>query len=218
MRLGLGHGAILDFSGEEGALGIIPPDRASRSGLDYLALGDWHGQVSVGARTWYPGTPEADGFGPRRGGALLVGIAGRGAPAEVTRVETGTLTWTRVLLDLLPGEDGALILDRALPALRDRATTLLELVARGRTSLGAQAALARGAGAAGPDFLWHRVDLSALEIEQTPEDLDLIAVQGALRSAAEALAAEASGAPEAARRDAARGALARLYAYQQEVG
>ncbi len=39
LRIGLGHGAITDFTAEEGAAGIIPPDRARQSGLDYLALG-----------------------------------------------------------------------------------------------------------------------------------------------------------------------------------
>ncbi len=34
------HGPVTDFDEGDGRTGIIPPDRAARSGLDYLALGD----------------------------------------------------------------------------------------------------------------------------------------------------------------------------------
>ena len=50
--IGLAHGAVQSF-GEDGASEIIAPDRAQQSGLDYLALGDWHGQISINDRTWY---------------------------------------------------------------------------------------------------------------------------------------------------------------------
>jgi hypothetical protein len=221
IRIGLAHGGVHDFRAAEeisdGPKGIIAPDRAARAGLDYLALGDWHGQIRIGPQTWYSGTPEADSFGAAPASALLVSIAGHGALPEVTPVETGALHWTRIALDLLPGEDGAAQHDRALPALGQRAKCLLDLVATGRASLSGRAALQSAVAAAQPDFLWHRADLSALAISQTPEDLDLIAPHGALRSAAEVLAAEAAAAPDAEKRDAARGALARLFSYQAEA-
>ena len=104
-RIGLGHGAIMDFSGEEGATGTIPPDRAARSGLDCRAPGDWHGQMQVTPATWYSGTPEPEGFKQDApGGALLVTQEG---PAQVTPVETAQFRWMRPALDLLPGEDVA---------------------------------------------------------------------------------------------------------------
>jgi len=62
MRIGLAHGGVTDFGSEDGGLATIPPDRAETSNLDYLALGDWHGQMRVTSRTWYAGAPEADGF------------------------------------------------------------------------------------------------------------------------------------------------------------
>lgn len=49
IRLGLAHAAILDFSEDSAASDVVPPDRTSRSGLDYLALGDWHGAMAVEA-------------------------------------------------------------------------------------------------------------------------------------------------------------------------
>src|SRR5690606_10961405 len=62
IRIGLAHGPIQGFSEEGGASDVIAPDRAGRAGLDYLALGDWHGQIRVNERTWYSGTPEPDRF------------------------------------------------------------------------------------------------------------------------------------------------------------
>lgn len=60
-RIGLAHGPIQDFS-EDGAGGdVIAPNRAQRAGLDYLALGDWHGQVGVNTRTFIAGRPSPTG-------------------------------------------------------------------------------------------------------------------------------------------------------------
>lgn len=214
-RIGLGHGAITDFSGEEGALRIIPPDRAVRSGLDYLALGDWHGQMQVTPNTWYSGTPEPDGFKhDTPGAALMVTLAGS---AEVTPVETAQFRWRRPTLDLLPGEDVTARLAAALPQSRAR-DHLLRLAVTGRLPLADRAALEAGLAARAPDFGWFAADLSALAIEALPEDLDQIDRAGALRQAAEVLLAEAGDTTlSQSDRDTASAALARLYALSQEV-
>lgn len=215
-RIGLAHGAITDFSGEEGTLGIIPPDRAARSGLDYLALGDWHGQMGVGATTWYSGTPEPDGFKHDvPGAALIVRLAG-GTP-QVTPVETGHFRWTRPTLDLLPGDDATGRLAAILPTARAR-DHLLRITLTGRLPLATRAALEAALAAHAPDFGWFSADLSALTIEALPADLDQIDHAGALRQAAEALLAEsADPALPQSDRDTASAALARLYALTQEV-
>jgi DNA repair exonuclease SbcCD nuclease subunit len=214
-RIGLGHGAITDFSGEEGATGIIPPDRAARSGLDYLALGDWHGQMQVTPATWYSGTPEPDGFKhDAPGRALLVTLNG---PAQVTPAETAQFRWMRPELDLLPGEAVAARLAAALPAARAR-DHLLRITVTGRLPLADRAALEAALEARAPDFGWFAADLSALAVEALPADLDQIDRAGALRQAAEVLLAEAGdGALSRADRDTAQAALARLYALTQEV-
>ncbi|MEO0387295.1 MAG: metallophosphoesterase [Pseudomonadota bacterium] len=59
LRIGLAHGGVTDF---DGSAGHIPPDRAKRAALDYLALGDWHGRRAIGPRTQYSGSPEQDRF------------------------------------------------------------------------------------------------------------------------------------------------------------
>jgi DNA repair exonuclease SbcCD nuclease subunit len=214
-RIGLGHGGVTDFSGEEGTAGIIPPDRATRSGLDYLALGDWHGQMRITPCTWYSGTPEPDGFKHEApGAALLVTLDG---PAQATRVETGQFRWLRPVIDLLPGDDAPARLAAALPALRAR-DHLVRLRVTGRLPLADRAALEAAITARAPDFGGFAADLSALALEARPDDLDRIDRAGALRQAAEALRAEARDpALSQADRDTAAAALARLHALTQEV-
>lgn len=217
LRIGLGHGAITDFSGEEGVQGIIPPDRARLSGLDYLALGDWHGQMQVNAATWYSGSPEADGFKHDAASSALRVTLDGSAP-HVRPVETGTLHWRTVTLDLLPGDDPVARLDHALPPTLRRRNMLLRLVVTGRLPLADRAMLETGAQAVGPDFGWFQFDPSDLETETRPDDLDGIDHAGALRQAAEMLLVEAQDpARTLAEREVAASALARLYALAQEV-
>ncbi|MCZ8079081.1 MAG: DNA repair exonuclease [Rhodobacteraceae bacterium] len=215
-RIGLAHGAITDFSGEEGTLGIIPPDRVARSGLDYLALGDWHGQMSVGSTTWYSGTPEPDGFKHDvPGSALLVKLAG--GPPQVIPVEVGHFRWKRASLDLLPGDDAAARLVSTLPSIRAR-DHLVRVTVTGRLPLATRAALEAELDSRAPDFGWFSADLSGLAVEAIPEDLDQIDRAGALRQAAEALMAEAEDAtlPQADR-NTASAALSILYALTHGV-
>ena len=215
LRVGLAHGAVQAFS-EDGNPALIPPDRAETAGLAFLALGDWHRQLGIGERSWYAGTPEADGFkhaGPC--GALVVALAGPGAPPDVTPVATGAVCWRGERLELLPGDDPAARLDRLLPPPAARRDTLLRIIAVGRTGLAGEAALDRALAAVQHDFAFLEADRAGLAVEHAPDDLDAIdAPGGALRAAADALRAEADGRdnPEEARQ-AALAALSRLYAW-----
>lgn len=97
LRIGLAHGSIRDFGTQGEAKNLLPPDRARRSGLDYLALGDWHGTLRVDARTWYSGTPEVDRFAKDRerddpGHCLLVDLEPDAEPV-VTPLTTGRYRW-----------------------------------------------------------------------------------------------------------------------------
>lgn len=93
-RIGLAHGSVQGFGSERGASVAIAPDRPRRAGLDYLALGDWHGTQQIGPRCWYAGTPEPDSFmGNGQGHALLVTVEGAGTLPSVQRVDVGTYRW-----------------------------------------------------------------------------------------------------------------------------
>lgn len=219
IRIGLGHGAIMDFTSDEGSPGIIPADRARLSGLDYLGLGDWHGRMQVGPATWYSGTPEADGFKHDTApGALVVNIAASGAPAQASVAQTGQFDWLRPVMDMLPGEDISARLSDILPPESRRRDTLLRLEAVGRLTLAERAGFETQLASIAPDFGWFESDLARVATEVKPDDLDLIDRGGALRRAADALLSETADPSLAqADRDLADQALSRLYALVQEV-
>jgi hypothetical protein len=222
IRIGLSHGAVTDFAGglsEDGNPAIIPPDRAARSGLDYLALGDWHGQMQIGPRQWYSGTPETDSF--KHGGigtALMVSVASPGALPEVRPVRTGALDWRVAELDLQTGDDGPALLPSVLPDLSQRVDALLQLTLTGRLSLSGRSALLAAIEAVAPDFLYCEARSPGLALQPDLTDLDLIDHAGALRSAADRLVVQARDLDLApADRAIAETALARLFAFATET-
>ncbi len=215
LRIGLAHGAIQSFSEDGVGLDIIAPDRAARSGLDYLALGDWHGQMRVNARSWYSGAPEPDRFKhDEPGRALLVSLAGPGAAPEVVPVETGSFDWRTLPLDLLSGDDAAAVLAERLPSGSLRRQSLLRVVATGRLRPQARAGLDAAVAAVTPEFAHLVLETEGLATDCESEDLDAIDRAGALRHAADRLLAESLDESRAAgERQAARDALVRLFSY-----
>ncbi|WP_322892304.1 DNA repair exonuclease [Yoonia sp. 72] len=214
LRIGLAHGGVVDFveSGEQ-----IPPDRDRSAGLDYLALGDWHGRLQVTPRTQYSGTPEQDRFKHGvRGQCLAVTLAQSGAIPEVAAIETGSFLWSNIGLPLHEGEDTALTLAALLPT-ADRRNTLLRIKASGWTSLAGHAALGVAAERHAPEFALLDLISERVGTLHNVTDLDAIDQAGAMRLAAERLMAEAgNGALAEAERDIAAAALNRLYAYATE--
>lgn len=220
LRIGLAHGSVQSFSEESGALDVIVPNRATRAGLAYLALGDWHGGVEIDARTRYSGTPEPDRFKHGRPGeALLVSLEGPLANPIVTALPTGSFAWQSLTLDLLDGDDAVLRLEGLLPEPRLRRQSLLNIRAAGRARLEGRSALAAAIVDARPDFAFLEFDEGELTTDCEVGDLDQIdPVGGALRAAADALYAEAADTGRSVdEREVARAALARLYTYAQAV-
>ncbi len=186
-RIGLAHGGILDFGSEEGTVAVIPPNRAELSSLDYLALGDWHGQMSITPRTWYSGSPEADSFkGHAPAGALMVEIARPGDAPVVTPVPIGQYDWQNLKLDFFAGTDPVEQVSDALPA-SGREKMLVRIEAAGRLGLLEHSQLREECDRIADDFHYFEASLEALGIEQVVDDLDLIAEGGALRVAANSL-------------------------------
>jgi DNA repair exonuclease SbcCD nuclease subunit len=219
IRIGLAHGAIQDFSEEGAASDVIVPDSAVRAGLDYLALGDWHGPVAVNERTHYSGTPEPDRFKhDKPGQALLVSIAGSGAVPEITPVETASFAWRTLPLHLLSGDDSAAAFAALLPAGPLRRQSVLRIAATGRVRLGGRTALAAAVASAMPEFAHLELNEDELAIDCESEDLDLIDRAGALREAAQALLAESTDEMlSTSERNTAREALVRLFTYCEAI-
>lgn len=221
LRIGLAHGGVVDFGDEDSAGATIPPDRDRSAGLDYLALGDWHGRRAISARCHYSGTPEPDRFkADARGVCLAVALHAPGAAAEVAEIATGQFRWAEPELSILPGHDVEAALHDLLdpgdgPAWRD---TLLRVRARGRATLSQQDALRRAADEAAPEFCHFALDTAALATEHEEADLAAIATGGAMRIAADALHDDAFDERLSAdERRVAAAALNRLYGYLQEA-
>lgn len=217
IRIGLAHGPIRSFSEEGTSSEVIAPDRARRAGLSYLALGDWHGAMTIDSRTRYSGTPEPDRFKHERPGeALLVSIAGSTALPEVMPLETARFSWRIVHLDLLAADDSVPALEALLPDGTSRRHALARVLAKGRSRLTQRTALVQAIERAEPDFAFLELDETNLATECEVDDLDRIDRVGALREAANALLAESGNEScSATEREIAQAALARLFSYAQ---
>lgn len=209
LRIGLAHGSVVDFGAKGEAENVIPADRAKQSGLDYLALGDWHGHLTIGDRTAYSGTPEVDRFGRDDVGSIIIAEVGQGRAPTLGRVETGRYRWLErewQMAELADFEREVADLRRSV----DQASTLLRLRLTGSASLGDRVAIQQLASSdLGLALRWldlHDADLIA---QPTEDDIAAIDMQGTLAAAAATLRtrAQAGGADH----QLASRALERLY-------
>jgi DNA repair exonuclease SbcCD nuclease subunit len=216
IRIGLAHGAIQGFSEADRPLGLIAPDRPKLANLDYMALGDWHGRLTISDRCHYSGAPEADNFkGHRAACALLVEIDRQGATPRVQEIDTGDIEWILSEIDFRPGDAPQERLSDTLPKDGARRDTLVQMTATGRLSLSERALLLKTIADIEEDFGVFETDLQNLGLDHENVDLDEIdPTSGALRQTAEVLLAGANDtSTDEAERRAASAALARLYGY-----
>lgn len=209
LRIGLAHGSITEFGAAGDSSNLIPPDRAKSAGLDYLALGDWHGFLTIGDRTAYSGTPEIDRFGrDEPGGCIAVSLRSGDAP-ELQPLETGRYRWLSRRWNVESME----ALERELTTFRGQlrlSEVLLSLALTGVASLAERVAITSAVEGRLAHELRHLdLDADGLSARLTPEDVAQIDVQGALGGATAALQARADGVGTDARIAAA--ALERLY-------
>ncbi|WP_336975075.1 metallophosphoesterase family protein [Sphingobium aromaticiconvertens] len=209
LRIGVAHGSIRDFGTQGETKNQIAPDRARRSTLDYLALGDWHGALKVDARTWYSGTPETDRFQRDEPGHVLLVHVAEGREPTVTPIRTGRFQWIRRNWTVNDQTGFDAECDQLLGSI-DPPVTLLELSLAGITSLTDRVGMMDRL----ENDVSHRVrylDIRAADLVGRPseDDLAALAVEGMLGVAAAKLSTrtEASG-PEAS---VAKRALERLF-------
>lgn len=197
IRIGVAHGSIKTFGTrhegrEDGeAEAIIPPDRAARAQLDYLALGDWHALTEINSRTYYCGTPEPDRFkAGDRGQVLLVEIERAGATPKVNPIPTAQYDWATLDLRLRVGElyDTLKLMEARIsegPAARH---TLAQISVSGAATVEDWQAFE-----AALETLRERcafLDLrggSSVDLKVVAEDLDALDAQGSVRHAADRL-------------------------------
>jgi DNA repair exonuclease SbcCD nuclease subunit len=213
VRVGLAHGSIPSRlpAGAE-ARNPIAEDRATRSGLDYLALGDWHGTLRIDARTWYSGTPEPDRAKDNDpGNVLMVRIAGPGATPEVEPVTLGYYRWHDLKWPVHSAGDIAVLKERlrGLEAPLDR--HVVRLFLEGVIDLGSRAALENELRDLEARLCDLRVDHTRLLANPSEQDLLQCMGQGGFVGAAVARLREAVEGADADAAAVARLALQILY-------
>ncbi len=187
LRIGIAHGSIRDFGSRGETNNLIPPDRASRSALDYLALGDWHGTLNIGERTWYSGTPETDRFQRDEPGQCLVVDLKPGAAPAVEAVRTGKYQWLQREWTVDDFAGFARRID-ALLAECDPAATLVRLKLEGMVTMHDRVAIRNRI----EDDLIHRLHHferrdGGLLARPTDDDLAALEAEGMLGHAAASL-------------------------------
>ncbi len=170
IRVGLAHGSVAGRLPDTiDATNPIAPDRADRAHLDYLALGDWHGCLSIDARTWYAGTPEQDRFrGNEPGYVLDVRIDAPGVAPVVERIPTGRYRWSAWTETLSLPTDAQALAER-MAALR--ADDVLRLDVQGHVNLETWDALQKAVDQAAAQVRALLPDLSGVRLE--PDEADL---------------------------------------------
>lgn len=177
IRIGIAHGSVEGILAEDiDSPNPISPSRANWASLDYLALGDWHGTKEIDARIWYSGTPEQERFrGNNPGNILLVKIPARGAVPEVEVRRVGQHCWIQIEHSLAVSSDLEMLITvlDAYPEMSVVDLTLSgELHLLGKQQLDQALSIAEGR------FRSLRVDLSAVRLQPTEEDIAALHADG----------------------------------------
>lgn len=191
LRIGLAHGSVQGF-GTQGDTDreIIPPDRAERAALDYLALGDWHAQKRIHSRCYYPGTPEPDRHKTGSRGQVLVVTLEPNSQPEVKEVSTAQFDWP-VVMAAFQAER----VSEELVKIRDALSTgqplrrsYAQLHLSGEITVGELSEIERFLESLAADCAW--LDIRGQEdmrLVVIAEDIDALDAQGSVRETAQTL-------------------------------
>jgi DNA repair exonuclease SbcCD nuclease subunit len=178
-RIGVAHGSVQGILAEGiDSSNPIAAGRAEQAGLDYLALGDWHGTRQIDARTWYSGTPETDRFKANDSGqALLVELAEPGALPVVITISTTQYRWQSEAMVLQVPSD----VDQAVQRLAEfGAADVVQISFSGQTDLAGHQRLQDAVDQARGRARSLLVDFSALKLDPTPQDVAALMADGYL--------------------------------------
>jgi hypothetical protein len=216
LRIGLAHGSIRDFTARGETKNQIAPDRAKRSNLDYLALGDWHGTLEIAPRTWYAGTPEPDRFRANdAGNVLLVELDQPGEPPAITRIATARHGWRQLDLDLTGVTDLTSAVEGLLADATGREHALVQLTMAGVIDLAGRTAV---------EAALERLAAEVCHLElrdrllAEPSERDLLALAGSAVVGTVARELAALAAEDPAQREIAALALRLLYLEHHRLG
>ena len=172
IQIGMAHGTVEGIHQDEPDY-PIPRDAATRTGLDYLALGHWHSVATYegpdGAVCMaYSGTHETTKFGERdSGNVLVVEITSVGTAPTVTPVRTGSLDWEVMEADLRQSGDLSQLLG-IIEGIENPERKLLNLRIAGLLAAEERGEMTRIDEILSSRFLYANVDASG--VKPSPED------------------------------------------------
>ncbi len=142
--VGIAHGGLAIAGKHQEDAHPIGLDVVERTGVDYLALGDWHSTYLHGERIAYSGAHETTKFGEdRSGAALVVTITERGARPAIEAAATGVLSWQDHALDMGLGTGALEELRGRTLGLPSASDTLLRVTTSGSTTPDLELAFSR---------------------------------------------------------------------------
>lgn len=188
-RVGLAHGSVAALS----PLGSAAPnpiaiDRETTAHLDYLALGDWHGTMTVSNRTCYSGTPEPDRFKANdSGNVLLVRIDSPGARPEIEKIRVGEFSWRELDCSLNCSEDLVTLESKLRELEEPHGERIVAVRLSGSVDLETRVKLSQVLEQWRARFLHLQEQLEGLVSKPTSADLDRVDTGGFIRTALDRL-------------------------------
>jgi len=200
VRVVVGHGPVDAVVGDHDQPGMIRSADLEAAIADgraaYVALGDRHSAMSVGAtgRIRYSGAPEPTGYREGRPGRVLVVELADGPAPQVEEVVVGTWQFHEVSA-AVDGDEDLDLLFADLDAVEDKARAVVKVGAEGVLSLTQTARLERGLEHRGEVFgaLEHPERHVDVTVVAEDGDLDVLALTGYAAVARDRLRERASG-------------------------
>ncbi|MGC9517476.1 MAG: metallophosphoesterase family protein [Methanomicrobiales archaeon] len=163
----------------------IDPLRTEKSGLDYLALGEWHSlfkqEDSNGiTRTVYPGTPETTKFGENNSGqAVIVEIDAPNTTPNITPIDVGTLSWQEHVKEINSLSD-AQILESELESIQEPENSVISLEVKGVTDQETINFLSQLDNSFGNHFMFFQLFMDELYLKPNLLELKALLPEGAV--------------------------------------
>lgn len=243
IHIGIAHGTVMDRDTLPHDDHPIPENCPEIRGLDYLALGHWHGQKtfydSAGAcRMAYPGTQEQMGFGkdvafstgweayvsdPGRdefesaegGKALLVRIDKGEKSPVVESVDVGHFSWVNESYEILDDEHFSKIFSD-IASRKDVGQSLLHLKVKGVVSTNFLIQIEAFKQMLGR-YAYCELDVDDLHVRPDDKELDEAAGKGILKDVLKALKGEQEKDPDGEHKRTIERAMMGLYRIAMEV-
>lgn len=171
LRIVVAHGGTQQFAAGVDDINFIRYEALLRKGIDYVALGDWHGTLEQDPRVWYAGAHEATRFREQDpGNILIVELSGAGALPIVEKVPVASVRWRRETFEFQQDADVERLAQK-LDAIDQKSSTLLRLELGGSLSLEGRERLDALLEDAGQRLAYLRIRDAELHVSPTEEEL-----------------------------------------------